>query len=155
MTRNARAILSTVACLLLLGAPGWLEAQQSTDSADVATTIERFHAALAAGDSATALSLLADDVVVMESGAFETRAEYRAHHLQSDIAFARAVRSARTPTHVQVRGDIAWTSSSSTTVGTYRERPVNTAGAELVVLHRTPAGWRIAAIHWSSRQRRS
>ena len=38
-----------------------------------------------------------------------------------------------------------------TTTGSYRDRPINAAGAELMVLVRTPVGWRITAIHWSSR----
>jgi ketosteroid isomerase-like protein len=53
-----------------------------------------------------------------------------------------------------VRGDAAWVSSTSTTTGEYRGRQVNSSGAELMVLARTPQGWRIAAIHWSSRTRR-
>jgi ketosteroid isomerase-like protein len=52
-----------------------------------------------------------------------------------------------------VRGDVAWVVGTSTTRGEYRGRPVDSAGAELMVLTRTPQGWRIAAIHWSSRRR--
>src|SRR5262249_34985242 len=47
------------------------------DSADVAAVVQRFHAALAAGDSLAALELLSDDVVILESGGAETRADYR------------------------------------------------------------------------------
>lgn len=132
------------------GAP----AQKQSDSADVVATVERFHAALAAGDSAAALALLTPDVVIVESGGVETREDYRSHHLSADIAFARAVKGERAPLRVTVRGDVAWAIGTSTTVGEYRGRPVNSSGAELVVLTRTPQGWRIAAIHWSSRARR-
>jgi len=128
--------------------------QRRSDSADAAATVERFHAALAAGDSAGALALLTPDVVILESGGVETREDYRAHHLPADIAFARAVKGERAPLRVTVRGDAAWATGTSTTVGEYRGRPVNSSGAELVVLTRTPQGWRIAAIHWSSRARR-
>lgn len=125
-----------------------------TDSAAVVAVVNRFHTALAAGDSATALSLLAGDVIVVEAGGVETREEYRAHHLPGDIAFARAMQSERGPLQVRVRGDVAWTVGTSSTQGTYRERPIDSAGAELMVLTRTPGGWRISAIHWSSRARR-
>lgn len=125
----------------------------SGDSADVAATVARFHAALERGDSAAVLVLLAPGATILESGAVETVAEYRAHHLPSDIEFARAVPSRRGPMHVTVRGDVAWAVGSSTTQGQFRDRPVNTAGAELMVLERSFAGWRIAAIHWSSRRR--
>jgi ketosteroid isomerase-like protein len=125
------------------------------DSAAVAATVDRFHAAIVAGDSALALSLLAPDAVVLESGGVETREEFRAHHLPADIAFAQAVKSERGPMRVFVRGDVAWASSTSTTTGDYRGRQINSAGAELVVLALVGKEWKISAIHWSSRTRRA
>lgn len=125
-----------------------------SDSTAVAATVLRYHAALESGDSLAALALLADDAIVLESGGVESRAEYRSHHLQSDIAFARAVKGVRSPVRVVVRGDAAWASSTSTTQGTYRDRAINSVGAELMVLMRSADGWKIAAIHWSSRARR-
>ncbi len=129
--------------------------QASRDSASARAAVERFHAALAAGDSASALALLAPDVIILESGGVETRDEYRSHHLPGDMAFARAVKGERKVTRVVVRGDVAWVSGTSVTQGEYRGRQINSAGAELVVLTRSPEGWRIAAIHWSSRARRA
>ena len=123
------------------------------DSADVAAAVARFHAALATGDSTGALALLTPDAQILESGGAETLAEYRSHHLSSDIGYARAVTTQRGATAVRVQGDAAWAASTSTSTGTFRMRPVAAAGAELMVLVRTPQGWRIAAIHWSSRDR--
>lgn len=125
------------------------------DSAAVAQTVERFHTALARGDSAAALALLMPDALIIESGDVETFAEYRAHHLPADIEFARAVPSTHSVLRVTVRADAAWVSSTSATTGTFRARAVNSAGAELVVLTRSSDGWRIAAIHWSSHRRGS
>src|SRR5512132_306578 len=71
-------------------------ATASSDSADAVNVLTRFHAALAIGDSLTALSLLAADVTILESGALETLADYRSHHLAADIDFAKAVPSKRT-----------------------------------------------------------
>lgn len=130
------------------------DGQALDDSAAVAATVDRFHKAIAAGDSALALSLVAPDVVVLESGGMETRDEFRSRHLAADIAFAQAVKVERGPMRVVVRGDVAWVTSTSTTMGEYRGRQVNSSGAELMVLSRTPQGWRITAIHWSSRTRR-
>lgn len=124
------------------------------DSMAVASVVHRFHAALEAGDSISALALLAPEAVILESGGIETREEYRAHHLPADAAFAGAVRSVRTPPRVIVRGDAAWSTSTSTARGEFRGRAVNSAGAELVVLTRQGDGWTINAIHWSSRSRR-
>jgi ketosteroid isomerase-like protein len=125
-------------------------AQSTPDSAAVIAVVERFHAALRAGDSVTVVAQLAPDVVVLESGDIETRAAYLAHHLPADIEFAKAVTSQRDPALVQIRGDVAWTSSTAKTRGTFRGREVNSVGAELMVLTRTPDGWKISAIHWSS-----
>ena len=126
-----------------------------SDSAAVATAVTRYHDALISGDSAAALALLADDAVILESGGAETRAEYRSHHLPADIAAARAMPTARGPLRVRVHGDVAWVTSTSTTQGEYRGRAVNSAGAELMVLSREHDGWKIRAIHWSSRQQRA
>ena len=161
--RSGSAIIAVV-CALMSVAPGAetlahdfagvASTAVKSDSADVAAAVDRYHHAMSTGDSAAALALLTEDAVVLESGGLETRAEYRSHHLPGDIAFARTVRSERSPMKVTVKGDAAWASSTSTSQGEYNGRPVNSVGAELMVLVRTPQGWRIAAIHWSSRARR-
>jgi ketosteroid isomerase-like protein len=117
--------------------------------------VDRYHRALESADSVGALALLASDAVILESGGVETREEYRSHHLPADIAFVRAVTGVRSPIRVVVRGDVAWATSTTTAQGDFRGRPVNSAGAELMVLTRTTDGWKINAIHWSSRSRRS
>ncbi len=120
----------------------------------VAGVVERFHTALTTGDSIGAMLLLAPDAVILESGGVETRAEYQSHHLAGDIRYAKSMKSTRSAIRVSVRGDVAWASSTSTTTGESRGRQVNSRGAELMVLTRTTAGWRISAIHWSSRSLR-
>lgn len=130
---------------------------QSGDSAAAARVVTRFHEALASGDSAAVLALLAPDATILESGGVESRDEYRSHHLPGDITLARAVKSERGPVRVVVRGNVAWANSTSVTQGEHRGRAVNSAGAELMVLTRDESGtgWRINAIHWSSRARRA
>lgn len=124
---------------------------QTGDQAAVAATVQAFHEALARGDSAAVLRLLAPDALILESGGLETKDDYRGHHLPGDIAFARAVPSDRKAPTVVVAGDVAWVVGTSRTTGTFRDRTINSAGAELVVLTRAPDGWVIRAIHWSSR----
>lgn len=126
-------------------------AQVPSDSMAVAGVVDRYHHALAAGDSAAALALLSPNAMILESGSVESLREYRSHHLPADIAFARAVKGTRSPVRVTVRGDVAWTSATSTTRGKYRRKTVNSSGAELMVLTRSVDGWTISAIHWSSR----
>lgn len=138
-------------------APGAVHphALAAADSAAVVATVGRFHGALAAGDTTAVLALLTPDAIVLENGVVETKEEYRAHHLPADIEFARAIASERTPVQVVVRGDVAWASGTSAARGEFRGRDVDAQGAELMVLTRTADGWRIAAIHWSSRARAS
>lgn len=154
--RSALGLSSFLLSSFALGSEP-LDAQQAIprDSAEVVEVIERYHAALALGDTATVMALLTADAVVLESGGIETREEYRSHHLPADIEFARAVPRERGPLRVHVNGTGAWAASTSVSKGSYRDREVNSLGAELVVLRRTDDGWRIAAIHWSSRNGRS
>ena len=127
------------------------EAQGATsDSIAVTSAVSRYHDALSRGDSLAALALLTPTAVILESGEFETRDQYRKGHLPADIGFAAAVPSRRTVGRVTIRGDMAWVASSSVTRGKMRGRAINSAGAELMVLERNVEGWRISAIHWSS-----
>ncbi|MEW5916548.1 MAG: DUF4198 domain-containing protein [Gemmatimonadota bacterium] len=126
----------------------------ASDSTDVAAVVTAYHAALAAGDSTAALALLARDAIILESGGIETLDQYRSHHLPGDIGFARAIKGERGPIRVVVEESVAWATSTSTTQGEYRGRQINSSSAELMVLARTPSGWKIRAIHWSSRARR-
>jgi ketosteroid isomerase-like protein len=123
----------------------------AADSTAVAATVRALHQALAAGDSVGALRLLAADAVILESGGRESRDEYAAHHLAEDIEFARAVAIERGALQVTVSGDVAWVNSTSVMRGAYRNRAIDSAGVELMVLSRTSTAWVIRAIHWSSR----
>lgn len=156
MMNHATSAMLVVAALTVTAVPAVAqrEGDTSRDSAAVVAVIAKYHEALAAGDSTAALALLTDDAVVLETGAVETRAEYRSHHLPGDINFAKAIKSQRGPVHVRIHGDVAWSTSTSTTQGEMNGRAINSSGAELMVLVRRGNDWRISAIHWSSRQRR-
>jgi len=141
--------LSAVAFLAVVVGPIGLQGQ-STEEAVVAV-VDAYHAALATGDSATALSLLADDVAILESGGAEDKAHYRSGHLSGDMRFAAAVPRERSAVRVTVMGDVAWAWSTNTAEGRIGEREINSRGAELMVLSRVGGRWLIRAIHWSSR----
>lgn len=125
----------------------------AADSAAIVATVERFHSLLVAGDSASVARLLAPDLTVLESGGIENRAEYLGHHLGADMEFAKAVRADRRVIAVRRQGNVAWLVASSSAQGTFRDRPVDSRGAELIVLSRLGSGWLIRAIHWSSQRR--
>ncbi|MCA9298964.1 MAG: DUF4440 domain-containing protein [Phycisphaerales bacterium] len=114
-------------------------------------TVSAFHEALSSGEGAAALGLLSDGARILEGGGIETRDEYADHHLEADMAFAAAVSRERGPVTVSIRGDVAWAVSTSRAPRRSRDRDIDSRTAELMVLERHPDGWRIAAIHWSSR----
>ena len=151
--------LSLISCCTFVGllahaSSGHAQALPSADSTEVTSAVAAFHAALEAGDSAAALARLAPDVQVLESGGTETLAEYRAHHLPADMAFAQAVPSERRIVSVTVLDSVAWVTATSRAHGTFRGRAVDSDGVELMVLTRGADQWQIRAIHWSSRSRR-
>lgn len=120
------------------------------DREAIAATVEAFHAALRRGDRAGALDLLAPDAQILESGHRQTRAEYENEHLAADIDFAKAVTSPRAALIVRQEGNVAWTSVTDRSKGEFQGRPVDSEGAELMVLSKTAERWQIRAIHWSS-----
>lgn len=120
------------------------------DSAAITAALDRFHESLAKGEKAAAIELLAPDAIILESGVQQTREEYIREHLAEDIAFAKATSSNRSSLIVREEGDVAWTTSTFRTGGSFEGKSVDSVAAELVVLTRTADGWRIRAIHWSS-----
>lgn len=149
----SRVIVGTVVLALLVASVAPAQPASARDSAAAVATVAKFHASLAAGDSVAALALLSDNVQILETGGIENRTQYREHHLAGDIAYAKSAPSQRTVNQVTVRGDVAWIVSTSTTTGEASGRPVNSLGAELIVLVRADTGWKITAVHWSSRRR--
>lgn len=106
----AAFVLAVSVCL---AAPNALPPIQPSDSADVVGVVAGFHAALVSGDSLAALGFLDRDAIILESGATETREEYRSHHLPADIEFARSVKSKQSVLRVSNGWKIAATHWSS------------------------------------------
>ena len=153
-----RTITAAVAITSLFATELWAQGNRgkvASDSIAAVATIERFHTLLASGDSAAATQLLSPDLVVLESGGVETRAEYLGYHLGADMQFAKAVPSERRVVAFHQEGDVVWVTRTSTSRGEFRDRKIDSRGAELVVLTRSGSGWLIRAIHWSSRRNSS
>ena len=120
------------------------------DSTAAVQVAAQFHEALRLGDSLAVTTLLLPEVLVLESGRSETRSEYLAHHYGHDVGFLRAMTQSDVRRTVRVSGDVAHVATASRLRGTYRDQVRDLESAELLVLHRTPEGWRVAAVHWSS-----
>lgn len=125
------------------------EANQAVD------VVDRFSAALKAGDLHQAGALLAEDVLILESGGAErSRAEYLAGHASSDSAFLKDAHVQMKHRTAHVEGDIAWVGSESELHATGKEGTLTLLSTETMLLRRTPEGWRIVHIHWSSRPKK-
>ena len=152
MTRTVKSLLLVCFGLGVLSIPAkavFVSRAQSATAEAIATSTH-FYDLLGRGDSAAAARLLASDATVLESGDLETRAEYLAHHIGADIEFAKAVPSKRTIRQVVRQGNVVWLAATSTSSGQFENRPIDSRGAELMVLSKVESGWRIRAIHWSS-----
>ena len=143
----AFATLGTVAVAPLAAQPA------EGDVAAVTAAVRAFHDGIRKGDAAAVARVIADDALMLEAGGTETRAEYLSHHLPADIEFEKTVSIKRSPIRVIVNGPSAWATSTSEFSGTFQGKPVDSLGAELMVLSRERDGWRIRAIHWSGRAR--
>ena len=151
--------IAAIGLSLMAAHPGPHDAPRTPASAnphpvDAATPVGivmAFHAALASGDTDAALTHLAEDVMIFESGGVEnSRAEYASHHLKADAAFSAAVpRTLVSRTH-GMQGDMAWVISVETVSGTYRTRAINSRSVETMMLRQVNGQWRIVHIHWSS-----
>lgn len=146
---KSTSIFATIVAAVLSGTSTRSETD-SHDAGAITAAVDGFHDALRRGDAKAAMELLASDAVILESGAAETREEYEKHHLAEDIAFLQAVTSTSSTPAIHIEGNAAWVSSTNRAAGTFNGRQVNSAGAELMVLTNSAAGWRIRAIHWSS-----
>lgn len=125
-----------------------------TDATTVTSvaTVEAFHKALASGNTRAALDLLAEDVLIFESGGVErSRAEYASHHLAADAAYSAAVRRTLVNRSHGEAGDAAWVTSVETVAGAYRGRAINSRSVETMLLRQVAGQWRITHIHWSSK----
>jgi len=139
-----------LACLLLAGA------SLPSLAATPAETMDAFQRALAEGKRDSVLALLSPKVRIFESGYTEnSRDEYAAHHLDSDIDFLRTTRS-RVLRHEERRdGATAIVTRETETTGRYKDAEVHLFGLETAVLEKAGDGWQIVHLHWSSRKAKS
>jgi ketosteroid isomerase-like protein len=147
--------LSVAAALTTAGAEPTKEAALPPENvalAEATKVVDAFHAALKKGDKAAAQNLLDDHVEIFEQGGIErSKAEYASKHLDSDIAFSAATTRTRKSHGGAMLGNLAYFTSESTVTGTFKKQPVNLMAIETMVLHKSPKGWKILHIHWSSR----
>lgn len=150
---------SFLVVLLMLPANQALADREPVDVPEEArtavATVDRFFAALSAGDIDRAATELDPQVIILESGGAErSAAEYLGGHAKSDAEFLK--KAEHKPGHRTARasGDLAWVASDNDMIIQQDGKAVTIASAETMVLRRTGGGWKIVHIHWSSRARK-
>jgi ketosteroid isomerase-like protein len=120
-----------------------------------AATVDRFFAALSAGDLGAAAAELDPEVIILESGGAEySAAEYLGGHAKHDAEFLGTAQQKPGRRTARASGDLAWVASESELQAQDDGRPVTILSTETMVLRATDAGWKIVHIHWSSRTRK-
>jgi ketosteroid isomerase-like protein len=118
-------------------------------AADAVEAAEAFGAALAGGDLDAAKEMLAEDVLVLESGGVEaSRDEYFAHHAAADAKFLAGSTQTIKRRVARAQGALVWIASESE-LRTAAGKTI--ASTETLVLAKRRDGWKIVHIHWSSR----
>jgi ketosteroid isomerase-like protein len=155
MKKSAAGMFAALVLLANSAAAGDRQADVPESARAAVATVDRFFAALSAGEIDKAAAELDPQVIILESGGAErSAAEYLGGHAKSDAEFLK--KAEHKPGHRTARasGDLAWVASDNDMVIQQDGRPVTIASAETMVLRRTGSGWKIVHIHWSSRARK-
>jgi len=120
------------------------------------TVAEAFNTALARGDKAAVLELLAPNVLIYESGGQESsRDEYAGHHMPADMGFMATLKREQLSQESGGAGASAWVATRSRLSGRVKDKDLDLDSTETLVMSKTDAGWRIVHVHWSSAPHRS
>lgn len=117
-----------------------------------AKVVDAFHAALKAGQPDKAAALMAEDALVYEAGGAErSKADYARGHLAADAKFEGSAATTPEQRSGAASGGLAWIATEGRVSAPSGDKTVTRLTTETMVLRRTPAGWRIVHVHWSSR----
>ena len=148
MTRFALFLVA----LLMLPANQVMADGESVDVPEEAraavATVDRFFAALSAGDIDKVAAELDPQVLILESGGAErSAAEYLGGHAKSDAEFLK--KAEHKPGHRTARasGDLAWVASDNDMVIHQDGKPVTIARDETMVRRCTGGGWKNGHSH--------
>ena len=119
------------------------------------TVVEQFSGALQAANFDKVRALLADDVLILESGGAErSREEYLGHHAISDAAFLNGAHVQVKQRTARVEGPLAWVGTESELHATKDGKALVLLSTETMILKKVGVDWRIVHIHWSSRPKK-
>jgi hypothetical protein len=122
-----------------------------TISGPAEATLQAFQDALQIGNREVALRWLASDVTVTEWGTTDaSRDAYAREHMAMDMAFLKTATVVILDRRVRPSADSAHIMTTSRVTGRAGAMPVDVTVTEESVVKRTPEGWRVASIEWST-----
>jgi ketosteroid isomerase-like protein len=125
------------------------------EAADAVAVLERFTAALSAGDLDGVAADLDPVVLILETGGAErTRDEYLGGHAKHDVEFLKMAHIILKRRTAQASGDLVWVGSESEIHASKDGKMVMISSTETAILRRTTQGWKIVHLHWSSQAQR-
>ena len=125
------------------------------EAVDAVAVLERFSAALSAGDLDGVAADLDPAVLILESGGAErTRDEYLGGHAKHDAEFLKAAHVTLKRRTAQASGDLVWVGSESEIHASKDDKMLMISSTETAILRKTVQGWKIVHLHWSSRAQR-
>lgn len=161
MIRNLLSVIAALGLGLAAPAPAARAAEPvaktgiealTGEAALAAETVDTFHAALQAGDEAKAASMMDASSVVFEAGEVQrSKAAYASQHLAADAAYEKGARLSQTYRTGAAADGMAWIATEGRVQARVGDKLVDRITTETMILRRTPAGWRIVHVHWSSR----
>src|SRR3546814_202957 len=166
-TLRMKSVMTSFVAILALGVAATASAQtkpahdhppQASESqpqldgpaaAQAAVTVaERFGTALTSGDLDTVKSLLAPEVLILESGGAErSREEYLGHHAISDAKFLKDAHRQLMRRRARTAGDLAWIGSESELHTAKDGTTLVLLSTEKKVLKQIPEGGRLLHNH--------
>lgn len=138
-------------CLCLAVLPGSVLAAEGEGAATPIEAVQGFHEALKGSDPASAILLLAPDLVVFETGFAEAHPRaYADNNLALDLAFALVIDRRIVEQVERTEGKIAWVLTRSEMINKPGTDPLALRQTETMILRQYADGWKIAHIHWSA-----
>ncbi|MDP9198769.1 MAG: nuclear transport factor 2 family protein [Pseudomonadota bacterium] len=152
MIRATTILIGAMALMTGIASAGEPQSDVPDEARAAVATVDRFFAALSAGDLVRAGAELDPDLIVLESGGGEySAAEYLGGHARHDAEFLKDAELAPARRIARISGDLAWVASAGELRVQKEGESATYASAETMVLRSTADGWKIVHIHWSSR----
>ena len=140
------ALRSAVVAVLLFPTLGVAQNRE----AEVRAAMERYNAALVAGDLPALKALLAPDIILYEHSVRNIGLEdVWENHLRPEVEGFKNTKAAFTDVRVWVDGDVALVTRQYSIQATMNEKPVDARGNETMGWKRTGKGWQVVHIHYS------